>query len=176
MDDSGLSFSETSSGTSTPITTDIQVCDDEENTNIVSPVLNNKLHDIHPNYHQHHAAATHQEMFLQQFRDSLQPAWVDFAFSYLNRAVPYLPLYHQQIPLQPQIQFFNGSCSPSSVYNEQQFTQSGGYNTGPYFENVSKQRQPASSNNNSKLSANTNTIKPPKKCGFTISAILGCES
>lgn len=151
LDDSGLSFSETSSGKSTPVTStsDIRVCDEDDNR--IAGVMYKPPDVHHPLYHQHNVA--HQELVLQQFRDSLQQPWMDLAFSYLNRAaVPYLPFY------QPQ-PFFNP--------------------TSPYAEHIIMHEQYAAEvpvKQNKLHHVEENTIKPPKKCGFTISAILGCES
>lgn len=104
----------------------------------------------------------HQEVFLQQFRDRIHhPAWMGLAFSYLSRSA--YPSFYPQNPHHD----FGAMASPPlqmpsflpQTMNEMnhQITSMGLSPSSPsYVQNLS--------------------IKPRKKCGFSISAILGCES
>ncbi|KAG4076787.1 hypothetical protein HA402_009133 [Bradysia odoriphaga] len=102
-----------------------------------------------------------QEMVLQQFRDRIpHPAWMGLAFSYLSRSA--YPSFYPQNPHHDFVAMGSPSMASflqSHTINEmnQQVTTMG--------------LSPASLSSVQNLS-----IKPRKKCGFSISAILGCES
>lgn len=186
LDDSGLSISSSCSGTSSPPANnedDIRVCDDDDETPR-TPML-----PLHPHLHHQH----HQEMVLQQFRDSLQPSWMDLAFSYFTRG-PYPPQFypgaHQSNSNGPFIDLraiASTMPSPVSPY----FANNVGHfrdQRGTIVSNSgldSSWHSPSSEHSNqtpplpqpAPLNPNEHASKPlHKKCSFSISAILGCES
>lgn len=187
LDDSGLSVSSSCSGTSSPPANnedDIRVCDDDDETPR-APIL-----PLHPHLHHQH----HQEMVLQQFRDSLQPSWMDLAFSYFTRG-PYQPQFypgaHQPNPNGPFIDLrgiastMPSPVSPYLATNLRHF----GDQRGAIVSNTgldSSWHSPSSSEHSNQTpplpqpappNPNDHASKPlHKKCSFSISAILGCES
>lgn len=99
----------------------------------------------------------HQEMVLQQFRDRIHhPAWMGLAFSYLSRSA--YPSFYPQNPHHDFVTMANPSMAAFLPQTINEMNQQMGLS-------------PPSPSSVQNLS-----IKPRKKCGFSISAILGCES
>lgn len=148
------------------------------------------MQPLHPHLHHQH----HQEMVLQQFRDSLQPSWMDLAFSYFTRG-PYQPQFypaahqpHSNGPFIDLRAIASTMPSPVSPYfptNMRHF----GDQRGAIVPNCSSGlnyswHSPSSSESSNQTPPlpqptppNDHDSKPlHKKCSFSISAILGCES
>lgn len=102
-----------------------------------------------------------QEMVLQQFRDRIHhPAWMGLAFSYLSRSA-----YPSFYPHNPHHDFVTMSGPSMASFLPQTINE---MNHQITTMGLSSSPSPSSVQNLS--------IKPHKKCGFSISAILGCES
>lgn len=131
LDDSGLSTSESSSGTSSP-----------------------------DNISRKHQELQNQIQYSSQFSN---PSWMDLAFSYLTRPYTYFP--------PPSTQGYEflptfGSSAPSYPLLMPSISHQ------PIQHNH-YEMQPATVDLDEK--SVDLTIKPPKKCSFSISAILGCD-
>lgn len=104
----------------------------------------------------------HQEMVIQQFRDRIHhPAWMGLAFSYLSRSA-----YPSFYPQNPHHDFVAMTSPPHGM---QPFLPQTIHDVNHQI--TSMVLSPPSPSSVQNLS-----IKPRKKCGFSISAILGCES
>ncbi len=103
-----------------------------------------------------------QEMVLQQFRDRIHhPAWMELAaFSYLSRSA--YPSFYPQNPHHDFVSMANPSMAS--------FLQAQTINEMNHQITTMGLSPPSPS------SVQNLSIKPRKKCGFSISAILGCES
>lgn len=195
VSDSGLSVSENSSGTSSPlaIAADIQVCDDDEEPHhqqtAASILQMQQQHSgfVHlpPGMHQPHP---HDAAAMMHFREMhQQQSWMGLAFSYFNARNPYPQMYqpHHQfhemrsIPAgfpHPAAQFLD---SPPASHHHQlrsdlpRTTSSLHSPTSSVQSGRSDSRSPASVECQSPP-ASSNLAQPAaKKCSFSISAILG---
>lgn len=83
------------------------------------------------------------------------PSWMDLAFSYLTRPYSYFPTPQPSYEFLPSF----GTTVPSYPAMPHQQIQSNQYERSEIPDEKSVDL----------------TIKPPKKCSFSISAILGCD-
>lgn len=199
LEDSGLSGSEHSSGSSSPANADdIQVCDDEDETIARSNAYLQHQHEnhasrIHLQHHpsyphliagQHHLP--HEAASIMQFRDSMhQQSLMNLAFSYFNQRPPYHPqMYpHQQfhdIRIMPQTYQSAPTNIPQSVHHHHPGHSVTAGSLHSPTSSVRSGRSDSQSPNTSvelpttsPLAASSPSRPPGKKCGFSISAILG---
>lgn len=155
LDDSGLSVSESSSGTCSPAAAeDI-------------PLMK---HDHHEHQDRYHEEMRHQDYLLQHYSNFMNPEWMHFAFSYLSRAPYsyYSPMGFDVLPPPP----------PSSHQTPSSLSSPISYSSTPksYFNSLSSpQHQLQHPQIQSPPKTVDLSVKSPKKSSFTISAILGCD-
>lgn len=202
LDDSGLSASEHTSGSSSPANTDdIQVCDDEDEASVVPNSFHHHQHDMHASrlHLQHHSNYphlipsqhhSHESASIMQFRDSMhQQSLMNLAFSYFNHRSPY---QHQMYPLhqfndigmmsQTSFQSPTTLTSNMPLQNSHQQPQPI-VSAGSLHSPTSSVRSTRSENHSPNSTIDIPTTSPlaasspnkpvAKKCGFSISAILG---
>lgn len=163
LDDSGLSISEScssSSGMSSPATTV-----DDNSTTVIRHYDEDVAAHRQRSLHQHYQ----QEMILQQFRENvigpqtigMNPAWIDLAYSYLSRSYP------------PPMVGYNTMGHPFSIQPHHIVEQRAA--AVHMLANVETEFIQPELPSPSHLDEQRTTPKG-KKCNFTISAILGCDS
>lgn len=172
LDDSGLSISEScssSSGMSSPATT----VDDNPSSSIVRHYDEDVAAAAaaahrQRSFHQHYQ----QEMMLQQFRENIigpqtmnmNPAWIDLAYSYLSRSYPPQMIGYTMghpFPMQsPHLIEQRAAAVHMLAANDTEFLQSAELPLPSPAAAADEQR----------------TTPKGKKCNFSISAILGCDS
>lgn len=203
LEDSGLSASEHSSGSSSPANADdIQVCDDEDEAMARSNSYIQHQHDQHSSriHLQHHSNYPHsfagqqhqsnEAASIMQFRDSMhQQSLMNLAFTYFNQRHPY---HHQQMYPQQQ-QFHDIRLMPQSFPPQiTNITQSVHHQpSGHHSVTAGSLHSPTSSVRSGRsdslspssaielpttlqlVASSPNKPAVAKKCGFSISAILG---
>lgn len=166
LDDSGLSISEScssSSGMSSPATTVDDTTIVRHYDDDIAAAAQHRQRSMHQHYQ--------QEMMLQQFRENvigpqtigMNPAWIDLAYSYLSRSCPPQMIGYTmgQYPflMQPSHVIEQRAAAVHMLAaTESEFVQSAEL---PLLSPVDEQQR---------------TTPKGKKCNFSISAILGCDS
>lgn len=107
----------------------------------------------------------HQEVVMQQLRDRIpHPSWMGLAFSYLTQTRSSCPSFYPQNTHHDFMGMSSGTATMSSFLHTQTIN-----------NEMNQQLTKVGVSAPSPTSMQNLSVKPRKKCGFSISAILGCE-
>lgn len=217
LDDSGLSVSESCSGTSSPV---ISTTPEDNRAYHEDNFANGQTEQFPPLMHQYPPQQSlpysPQEIVFQQFRGCLPPPFMNLAFRYMTRGHYPPPSFYSPQMLDFPTSIYKSSPSPNQIThvplysahmnmaaetqppsdiedsycNRSRSSNSSSHSSlhSPNSEQCHRQEEVSTPSTTTQSHSSSVSVQqkpqqqqqqqqpPPKKCNFSISSILGCES